>query len=83
MCFVDRRPDCPLQLANTRKEEIVRFSKASTDAEFAKILKARTLSPEHMETQSQLRRQIRVSPFAFYSMHIQVLTIVCSSGNQG
>ncbi|KAK7691120.1 hypothetical protein QCA50_006223 [Cerrena zonata] len=45
--------------ASTRKEEIVRFSKASTDAEFARILKARTLSPEHLETQSQLRRQIR------------------------
>ena len=48
-------------VANTRKEEITRFSKASTDAEFARILKARTLGPEHLETQSQLRRQIRVS----------------------
>ncbi|KAI0784456.1 hypothetical protein C8Q75DRAFT_736064 [Abortiporus biennis] len=45
--------------ANTKKEEIARFSKASSDAEFARILKARTLSPEHLETQSQLRRQIR------------------------
>lgn len=44
-----------------RKEEIARFSKASTDTELARILKARTLSPEHLETQSQLRREIRVS----------------------
>ena len=48
-------------VANTRKEGIARFSEASTDAEFARILKARTLGPEHLETQSQLRRQIRVS----------------------
>lgn len=43
-----------------RKEEIVRFSKASMDAEFARMLKARTLGPEHLETQSHLRRDIRV-----------------------
>ncbi|KAI0366339.1 hypothetical protein BV20DRAFT_972063 [Pilatotrama ljubarskyi] len=45
--------------ATTRKEEIARFSKASQDAEFARMLKARTLSPEHLETQAQLRREIR------------------------
>lgn len=46
---------------NTRKEEIVRFNKAKTDAEFAKMLKIRTLAPEYSETQSQLRKKIRVS----------------------
>lgn len=46
--------------AGTRKEEIVRFNKANTDTEFAKMLKVRTLGPEHLETQSQLRRNIRV-----------------------
>ncbi|KAI0350061.1 hypothetical protein OH77DRAFT_1514617 [Trametes cingulata] len=45
--------------ATTRKEEILRFSKASQDAEFARMLKARTLNPEHLETQAQLRREIR------------------------
>ncbi|OBZ72331.1 hypothetical protein A0H81_07501 [Grifola frondosa] len=45
--------------ATTRKEEVIRFTKASQDAEFAKMLKARTLGPEHLETQSQLRRDIR------------------------
>lgn len=44
-----------------RKEEVVRFSKASNDAEFTKMLKGRTLGPEHLETQTQLRRGIRVS----------------------
>ncbi|KAF7967280.1 hypothetical protein HWV62_34989 [Athelia sp. TMB] len=45
--------------AGTKKEEIVRFNKAKTDPEFGKMLKVRTLGPEHMETQSQLRRDIR------------------------
>lgn len=47
--------------ATTRKEEIARFHRASQDTEFARMLKARTLSPEHLETQAQLRREIRVS----------------------
>ncbi|KIP11058.1 hypothetical protein PHLGIDRAFT_125171 [Phlebiopsis gigantea 11061_1 CR5-6] len=46
--------------ATMRKEEIVRFSKANSDAEFAKMLKTRTLGPEHLETQTQLRRGIRL-----------------------
>lgn len=46
--------------ATMRKEEIVRFSKANNDAEFAKMLKSRTLGPEHLETQAQLRRGIRL-----------------------
>ena len=54
-----------LTVAMTRKEEIARFQKASTDAEFAKVLKSRTLGPEHLETQTQLRRSIRVRPFLF------------------
>jgi hypothetical protein len=55
--------------AETKKEEIARFNKAKTDPEFAKMLKARTLGPEHLETQSQLRRDIRVSHshFPFYN----------------
>ncbi|TFK40216.1 hypothetical protein BDQ12DRAFT_602582 [Crucibulum laeve] len=46
--------------AGTRREEIVRFNKAKNDAEFAKMLRARTLGPEHLETQTQLRRNIRI-----------------------
>ncbi|KAI0648862.1 hypothetical protein C8Q79DRAFT_1064942 [Trametes meyenii] len=45
--------------ATTRKEEITRFSRASQDVEFARMLKARTLNPDHLETQAQLRRDIR------------------------
>ncbi|KAI0774968.1 hypothetical protein BD413DRAFT_290325 [Trametes elegans] len=45
--------------ATTRKEEIARFSRASQDVEFARMLKARALNPEHLETQAQLRREIR------------------------
>ena len=51
---------CYLLIAGTRREEIARFSRAKTDQEFAKILKARTLGPEHSETQMQLRKSIRV-----------------------
>lgn len=57
-------------VARMRKEEIERFSKASNDAEFAKMMKSRTLDPEHLEIQTQLRRGIRVSlvvPFFFVS----------------
>ncbi|KAG6808999.1 hypothetical protein H0H92_002042 [Tricholoma furcatifolium] len=46
--------------AKTRKEEISRFGKAKDDQEFAKMLKARSLGPEHLETQAQLRRAIRM-----------------------
>lgn len=46
---------------STREEEVERFSKASKDAEFARMLKQRNLSPDHLETQAQLRRDIRVS----------------------
>ncbi|KAJ7284651.1 hypothetical protein C8J57DRAFT_1670165 [Mycena rebaudengoi] len=45
--------------AGTRREEIGKFIKAQHDKDFAKMLKARTLGPEHMETQTQLRRSIR------------------------
>ncbi|KAJ7183117.1 hypothetical protein C8R46DRAFT_1307063 [Mycena filopes] len=45
--------------AGTRREEIGRFLKAQHDNDFAKMLKARTLGPEHLETQTQLRRSIR------------------------
>lgn len=45
--------------ANTRREEIVRFNKAKTDKEFAKMLSTRALGPEHLESQQHLRRSIR------------------------
>ncbi|KAH9057852.1 hypothetical protein EDB87DRAFT_1792581 [Lactarius vividus] len=45
--------------AKTRKEEITRFDKAGSDVEFGKMLKSRFLSPEQMELQTQLRRNIR------------------------
>ena len=46
--------------ASTRKEEISRFAAASKDTELSKVLEARSLGPEHLEAQSQLRRDIRV-----------------------
>jgi hypothetical protein len=61
--------------AGTKKEEIARFNKAKTDPEFAKMLKVRTLGPEHLETQSQLRRDIRVRHYFLYS-----LTLTLSDG---
>lgn len=45
--------------ATTKREEIIRFDKARTDVEFAKMLKVRTLGPEYLEVQTQLRRDIR------------------------
>ncbi|KAJ7583608.1 hypothetical protein C8J56DRAFT_724003, partial [Mycena floridula] len=45
--------------AMTRKEEIARFHKAKRDNDFARLLKTRTLGPEHLETQMQLRRNVR------------------------
>ncbi|KIK81178.1 hypothetical protein PAXRUDRAFT_833034 [Paxillus rubicundulus Ve08.2h10] len=54
-----RELDSNMLKAGTRKEEIIRFNRAKTDAEFSKMLKVRTLGPEYMETQSQLRRDIR------------------------
>ncbi|GAW05800.1 hypothetical protein LENED_007680 [Lentinula edodes] len=45
--------------AGTRREEIARFNKAKSDNEFSKMLKSRTLGPEHLENQTQLRRNIR------------------------
>lgn len=47
-------------VAKTRKEEIVRLEKANSDADFTRMLKTRSLNPEHMERQTQLRREIRV-----------------------
>ncbi|KAF8150734.1 hypothetical protein B0H34DRAFT_801662 [Crassisporium funariophilum] len=45
--------------AGTRREEIARFNKAKNDEEFARMLRVRTLGPEHSETQTQLRKNIR------------------------
>ncbi|TFK50032.1 hypothetical protein OE88DRAFT_308545 [Heliocybe sulcata] len=47
--------------ATTKREEIVRFSKASKDPEFAKAVRIRSLGPEYAETQSQLRRNIKAA----------------------
>ncbi|KAF8838595.1 hypothetical protein BDN67DRAFT_70954 [Paxillus ammoniavirescens] len=55
-----RELDSNMLKAGTRKEEIIRFNRAKTDTEFAKMLKVRTLGPEYTEAQSQLRRDIRV-----------------------
>lgn len=53
---------CTQRVAGTtRKEEIIRFGKATSTAEFSKMMKSRTLGPEHLETQIKLRRQMRVS----------------------
>ena len=49
-----------MDIAGTRREEMSRFKKAKNDSEFAKMLKSRTLGPEHLEMQTQLRRDIRV-----------------------
>ncbi|EAU85586.2 hypothetical protein CC1G_06299 [Coprinopsis cinerea okayama7 len=45
--------------ANTRREEIIRFNKAQNDADFAKMLKMRSLGPEHSESQTHLRKTVR------------------------
>ncbi|KII89617.1 hypothetical protein PLICRDRAFT_557766 [Plicaturopsis crispa FD-325 SS-3] len=67
--------------AGTRKEEIARFGKAQTDAEFTRMLKVRTLGPEHLETQSQLRRDIRVSWIFCIPLHAPCLDSHLSTGN--
>ncbi|KAH9931960.1 uncharacterized protein B0H18DRAFT_988905 [Fomitopsis serialis] len=54
-----RDMESQLLKASTRKEEVIRFDKVSKDPEFARMLKVRTLGPEHLEAQSQLRREIR------------------------
>ena len=38
----------------------MRFDKARSDVEFGRMLRARVLSPEQTELQTQLRRDIRV-----------------------
>ena len=51
----------------------MRFDKARTDSEFAKLLKVRTLGPEYLEVQSQLRRDIRVGIVAIISCDIHMV----------
>jgi nucleoporin NUP159 len=63
-------PETDRTTAGTRKEEIARFTKAQSDKEFSKMLKTRTLGPEHLETQTQLRRSIRVSPTPLTVMRV-------------
>ena len=64
-CGKTSKADAPFHtfcfLAKTRKEEIVRFDKAGSDVEFERMMKARILSPEQTELQTQLRRDLRVS----------------------
>lgn len=57
--------------AGTRREEIARFNKAKDDKDFARMLKARTLGPEHSETQTQLRKSIRV--YYLFGWHATLL----------
>ena len=54
--------------AKTRKEEIVRFEQSKVDGEFSSMLKMRSLNPEHVETQTILRRDIRVSMECFVNI---------------
>lgn len=44
--------------ANTRKEEIERFNRAKEDDSFARMLRSRTLGPEHLETRARLRGEL-------------------------
>ncbi|KAI0833742.1 hypothetical protein BC628DRAFT_1492442 [Trametes gibbosa] len=71
--------------ATTRKEEIARFHRASQDTEFARMLKARTLSPDHLETQAQLRREIRTMRGRIQQLedHIQASKKTLSSLKNG
>ncbi len=43
----------------------MRFNKAKNDKEFAKMLRSRTLGPEYSETQTHLRKSIRVCSYEF------------------
>ncbi|KAI0297266.1 hypothetical protein B0F90DRAFT_1918788 [Multifurca ochricompacta] len=58
-CVTIRELETSMLKTKTRKEEIARFEKARSDAEFEKMLRARFLSPEQTELQTQLRRDIR------------------------
>lgn len=66
-----------MSAAETRKEEILRFSKAKADPEFARMLRARTLGPDAAETQGQLRKQIRVR-LSWVSLICTTFTITIS-----
>lgn len=74
--------------AGARKEEIVRFSKAKTDKEFARMMKSRTLHPEQVEMQHQLRRRYRVSRpgltvnYTGLSPFICIIQVLCDSLDQ-
>ncbi|KAH9943101.1 uncharacterized protein BXZ73DRAFT_40095, partial [Epithele typhae] len=54
-----RELESEMMKADMRHEEAERFSRASSDANFARMLKTRALNPDHLETQSKLRRDIR------------------------
>ncbi|KAF9650194.1 hypothetical protein BDM02DRAFT_3066742, partial [Thelephora ganbajun] len=45
--------------AFTRKEEIGRFSKTVNNPDFFRMLRTRSLGPEHLEKQTRLRKQVR------------------------
>ncbi|KAJ7086057.1 hypothetical protein B0H15DRAFT_1023152 [Mycena belliarum] len=69
----------------TRREEIGRFLKAQHDNDFAKMLKARTLGPEHLETQTHLRRSIRAMQDRIQKLesHLQASKKRLSRANAG
>jgi nucleoporin NUP159 len=46
--------------ATTRREEVNRFAEAKRDGDFSKMLNSRTLGPDHLEAQKQLRSGINL-----------------------
>lgn len=58
----------------------MRLDMVKSDAEFARMMKTRSLNPEHMETQTLLRREIRVR--INYSTVTKAVTLMfLSKGN--
>ena len=44
----------------------MRFNKAVNNPDFARMLKTRSLGPEHLEKQARLRKQVRVRAYVQY-----------------
>lgn len=56
----------------------MRFDKARSDVEFGRMMKARILSPEQTELQTQLRRDLRVSWMGAAPIHKLMRILVYS-----
>lgn len=48
-------------ISETKREELSRWVKAKDDPDFAKILKSRSLGPEHTENQLRLRKLLQIT----------------------